>query len=180
MDSCWQHLFICHHFVKNVRYFSCKISEAKFYWIGSIQIKIFESIFELNFLWKKDYWIFFLTESSWKKLYWIIFWIEFYREMNEWIIFWIDICNFWQNTPLLVILDTFWAIFGHFSYSTSINDALTIELNYLLNWISRVYFELNNILKWIFGKTILNRILNESLFGKIQTLNWIRFGITHH
>ena len=34
-------------------------------------------------------------------------------------------------------------------------------------------------LNWILGKAILNRILNESFFGKIQTLNWIRLGIAH-
>ena len=38
-----------------------------------------------------------------------------------------------EKPPFLSILDTFWAIFGHFSYLTSINDSLTIELNYLLN-----------------------------------------------
>ena len=81
-----------------------------------------------------------------------------------------------KKSPFLSI----WAIFGHFSYLTSINDILTIELNYLLNWITRVYFELNNILNWILGKAILNRILNESFFGKIQILNWIRLGIVHH
>ena len=84
-----------------------------------------------------------------------------------------------EKPPFLSILDTFWAIFGHFSYSTSINDPLTIELNYLLNWISRTFFRLNNILNWILGTAILNRILNESFFGKIQTLNWIRVGIAH-
>ena len=85
-----------------------------------------------------------------------------------------------EKSPFLSILDTFWTIFGHFSYSTSIKESLTIELNYLLNWISRIFFELNNILNWILGKAILNRILNESFFGKIQTLNWIRLGIRHH
>ena len=84
-----------------------------------------------------------------------------------------------DKPPFLSILDTFWPIFGHFSYSTSINHSLTIELNNILNWITRVYFELNNILNWILGKAILNRILNESFFGKIQTLNWIKLGIGH-
>ena len=46
--------------------------------------------------------------------------------------------------------------------------------------MSRILFELNNILNWILGKSILNRILNESFLGKIQTLNWIRLGIGHH
>ena len=41
----------------------------------------------------------------------------------------------------------FWAIFWHFSYSTSINDPLTVELNYLLNWISIILF--NWIILWI-------------------------------
>ena len=71
-----------------------------------------------------------------------------------------------EKSPFLSILDTFWPIFGHFSYSTSINHSLTIELN--------------NILNWILGKAILNRILNESFFGKIQILNWIRLGIVNH
>ena len=35
-------------------------------------------------------------------------------------------------------------------------------------------------MNWILGKAILNRILNETFFGKIQTLNWIRLGIGHH
>ena len=40
-----------------------------------------------------------------------------------------------------------------------------------MNWISRIFFWLNNILNWILGKAILNRILNESFFGKFQ--HWI-------
>ena len=68
--------------------------------------------------------------------------------MNEWIIFWIDIYHFWWKVPFfLYILDTFWAIFGRLSYSTSTNDSLTIELNYLLNWISIIF--LNWIIFWI-------------------------------
>ena len=51
-----------------------------------------------------------------------------------------------EKSPLLSILDTFWTIFGHFSYSTSIKESLTIELNYLLNWISRIF--LNWIIFW--------------------------------
>jgi len=38
-----------------------------------------------------------------------------------------------DKPPFLSILDTFWPIFGHFSYSTSINHSLTIELNNILN-----------------------------------------------
>ena len=48
--------------------------------------------------------------------------------------------------------------FGHFSYLTSINNYLTIELN---EWSQ---FSL----KWI-----------KSIFAKIQTLNWIALGIDH-
>ena len=51
---------------------------------------------------------------------------------------------FLMKSPLFCL---FWTLFGHFSYSTSINDPLTIELNYLLNWISR--FFLNWIIFWI-------------------------------
>ena len=108
-------------------------------------------------------------------LNWILSW-------NEWITqFFNRYLPFLMISPLfLSILDTFWPIFGHFSYSTSINHSLTIELNNILNWITRVYFELNNILNWILGKAILNQILNESFFGKIQILNWIRLGIVNH
>ena len=38
-----------------------------------------------------------------------------------------------EKSTFLSILDIFWAIFGHFSSSKSINYSLTIELNYLLN-----------------------------------------------
>ena len=34
-----------------------------------------------------------------------------------------------EKPPVLSILNSFWAIFGHFSFLTSINDTLTIELN---------------------------------------------------
>ena len=51
-----------------------------------------------------------------------------------------------EKFPFLSILNTFWAIFGHYFCSTSINDFLTIELNYLLNWISRIFFKVNDIL----------------------------------
>ena len=79
---------------------------------------------------------------------------------------------FLMKSPLfLSILDTFWTIFRHFSYSTSIKESLTIELNYLLNWISRIFFELNNILNWILGKAILNRILMNHFLAKFK--HWI-------
>ena len=60
-----------------------------------------------------------------------------------------------KKHPFLSILDTFWAILGHFSFSTSINDSLTIELN------QQIFFELNNILNLILGKAILIQTLNE-------------------
>ena len=96
----------------------------------------------------------------------------------------------WMNETyfqsMFAIFDekTFFCLFGHFLGNfcalflpTSINDSLTIELNYLLDWISRIFFEFDNVLNWILAKAILNRILSESFFGNIQTLNWIRLGI---
>ena len=55
-------------------------------------------------------------------------------------------------------------------------------LNWIFFWIEFFwnFFQLNNILNWILCKAILNRILNESFFGKIQTLSWIRLDIAHH
>ena len=130
--------------------------------------------FWIEFSGKKDYWIICWIEYSWKKWYWIIPWIEFYREMNEWIIFWIDICHFWWKVPFFVyfghFLDNFRALFLFNQYQR-VPD-YWIELSFELN--QQNFFELNNILNWILGKAILNRILNESFFGKIQTLNWIR------
>ena len=85
---------------------------------------------------------------------------------------------FLMKSPFfLSILDTFWAIFWHFSCSTSINDSLTIELNYLLNWITTILFELNNCLNWILGNQYWIDYWIESIFAEIQTLNWIVLGI---
>ena len=119
-----------------------------------------------------------------KKWYWIIPWIEFYREMNEWIIFWIDICHFWWKVPFFVyfgpFLDNFWALFLFDQYQR-VPD-YWIELSFELN--QQNFFELNNILNWILGKALLNRILNESFFGTFPNrpvlmipwlLNWIIF-----
>ena len=125
--------------------------------------------FWIEFFGEKSYWIIFWIECSWKKWYWIIPWIEFYREMNEWIIFWIDICHFWSKFPFFVYFGHSLGIFGHFSYSTSINDSLTIELN--IFWIESPEFILNYILNWILGKAILNRIWNESFLAKFK--HWI-------
>ena len=100
--------------------------------------------------------------------FWINFWIEFSRKKDHWIIFWIEYSwknilnnplnwilpwNEWMNhilsqylpfsygkSLLSSILDTLWPIFGHFSCLTSIYDFLTIELNYLMNWISMILF----------------------------------------
>ena len=100
--------------------------------------------------------------------------------MNEWIIFWIDICHFWWKVPFFVyfghFLDNFRALFLFDQYQR-VPD-YWIELSFELN--QQNFFELNNILNWILGKAILNRILNESFFGKIQILNWIRLGTGHH
>ena len=106
-------------------------------------------------------WIFLKKIILNNPLNWILSWNEWITQfLNQYLPFFDD------KPPFFSILDTFWPIFGHFSYSTSINHSLTIELN--------------NILNWILGKAILNRILNESFFGKIQILNWIRLGIVNH
>ena len=137
-------------------------------WIESSQIKKLNQF--LNFQ-EKRLLNHFLNWISLKKI--------IMKNPLNWILSW----NEWLNHILNLYLPfscLFWTPFGHFSYSTSINDSKTIELNYILNWISRIFFELNNLLNWILGKAILKRILNESFFGKIQTLNWIRLGIGHH
>ena len=69
---------------------------------------------------------------------------------------------FQWKVPFLSILDTFWAIFGHFSHLTSINDSLTIELNYFFQLNQQNFFELNNI-------------LNKSWANQY----WIEYGMTH-
>ena len=81
-----------------------------------------------------------------------------------------------KSSLFLPILDTFWAIFGHFSYSTSINDYLSIKSNYLLNWISIIFFELNNILNWILGEAILNQILNGPFFWQNSNIELNQIG----
>ena len=70
----------------------------------------------------------------------------------------------------LCFFDTFWAVYGHFSDSTSINDSLTTELNFLLDWITRVFW-LNNSLNWI-----LNRILNWVIFQQNSNIKLDRIG----
>ena len=146
-----------------------------FYWIESSQIKknlnkFLNWIFREKILLNKFFnWIFLKKIILNIPLNWILPWNEWMNHiLNRYLPF------LTKKHPFLVILDTFWAIFGHFSYSTSINDSLTIELNYLLNWISRIFFELNNIFNCIMSTAILNRILNESFFDKIQILIWIR------
>ena len=74
----------------------------------------------------------------------------------------------------------FWTLFGQF-FPVRLVSIIPWLLNWIVFWIesAEFFFELNNILNWILGKAILNRILNESFFVKIQTLNWIRSGIEH-
>ena len=79
-----------------------------------------------------------------------------------------DILNqcfqYFSLKSLLICL--FWTFFGHFSCSTSINDSLTIESNYCLNWITRIYVELNNSVYLILGKsnTLLNNLSKFKLW----------------
>ena len=71
-------------------------------------------------------------------LNWILPWNEWMNHiLNRYL-------PFLMKSPLFCL---FWTLFGQFSHSTSINDPLTIELNNLLNWISR--FFLNWIIFWI-------------------------------
>ena len=58
-------------------------------------------------------------------------------------------------------------LFGHFSDSTSINDSLTTELNYLLNWIIFWIESPEFILNWILN----NQYWIESFFDKLK--HWI-------
>ena len=86
---------------------------------------------------------------------------------------------FYENSPFLSILGTFWHFWALFLFDQYqwFPDSW-IELSFEMNQL--IIFELNDILNWILGRAILNRILNEPFFGKIQTLNWIRLGIAQH
>ena len=94
--------------------------------------------------------------------------------LNFWIEF-LNICHFWWKVPFFVyfghFLDNFRALFLFDQYQR-VPD-YWIELSFELNQ-QNFFFKLNNILNWILGKAILNRILNGPFFGKIQTLNGIR------
>ena len=106
----------------------------------------------------------------------------------NWILPWNEWMNHILNQYLpFLIKKTFSIYFGHFLgnfWAISLFEQYKwfpdywIELSFVLNHLN--IFELNNFLNWILGKAILNRILNESFFGKIQILNWIRLGIVHH
>ena len=77
------------------------------------------------------------------------------------------IAIFDEKPPFLSILDTF---LGNFP----IRPVLMILwlLNWIIFWIeSADFFYLNNILNWILGKAILNRILNELFLARFK--HWI-------
>ena len=82
---------------------------------------------------------------------------------------------FLMKSPLFC---RFWTLFGHFLGTFPVRSVSMIpwQLNWIIFWIesAELFFELNDILNWILGRAILNWILNESFFGRIQTLNWIR------
>ena len=100
-------------------------------------------------------------------LNWILLWNEWMNHtLNRYLPF------FDEKSPFLSTLDNFWALFLFDQYQ--LFSDYWIELSFELN--QQIFFELNNILYWILGKAILNQILIESYFGKIQTLNWIRWG----
>ena len=133
-------------------------------------------------------------------------WIEFCQKTDKWIIFWIEFCqkdekimNFekWLicresnlmiehislfSTVHLIIIDSFWLrdskkhdkfMFNHGVKGVS----KCLKLNILLNWITTIDFELNNLLNWIFMKLIWIKYWIESILSEIQTLNWINLGI---
>ena len=135
------------------------------------------------------FWIEFWIEFTIQKLFWIIFWIEFCR--NIYIEFFVELnldeayenesyieSIFWifnWKGPFLVYFGTFWALFwfNQYQWFPDYWIELSIELNqqnlfWIESWLKQY------CLNWILVKSILNRILNESFFGKIQTLNWIR------
>ena len=62
-------------------------------------------------------------------------------------------------------LGTYLTPLGHFSDSTRINYFLTVELNYILNWITRVY------LNWFWGCNIETNIELYHFSAKLK--HWI-------
>ena len=104
-------------------------------------------------------------------------WIDFEKSLElNFILKWMNESYF---EPILVILmksPPFFVCFGHFLgtfYSTSINDSPTIELNYRLIWITRVYLELNDSLNWILGNQyrIESNIELDYFYAKFK--HWI-------
>ena len=96
-------------------------------------------------------------------LKWILSW-------NEWINYILNpyLLFFMKSPPFFCLFCTLGAIFGH--YSLRPVSMIFWLLKWIIFWIESGDLSLN----WILGKAIMNRILNESFFGKIQTLNWIR------
>ena len=92
--------------------------------------------------------------------------------------------QFLIKSPLYFL---FWASFGHFlgtfwfiQYQCiECNDFLTIELNYLLMWYTRVYFELNNSFNWTRPKLAFGRQGQDWIVGPkhnfrmFSTWKWI-------
>ena len=98
---------------------------------------------------------------------WILSWNEWLNHiLNRYLPFLTKshlFCLFWT------LLGNCWALFLFNQYQWF--PDYWIELSFELN--QQNFFELNNILNWILGNAILNKILNEIFFGKIQRLNWI-------
>ena len=84
---------------------------------------------------------------------------------------------FYEKSPFLSNLDTFWAIFWHFSYLTSINDSLTSESNYLLNVISRIFFWIEYGVKQYWIKYWMNHFLAK--FKHWIESDWVSNTTTH-
>ena len=139
-----------------------------FCWIEYSQIQIFGSIFELNFPEKRLLnnllnWIFGKKLMVNNIFNLILLWSEWMDHLlNRYFQF------FYIKPPIFCL---FWTLFGHSSNSTSINDSLTIELNFLLNWITRVYFELNNIWIELWVSNIESNIKLNHFLAKLK--HWI-------
>ena len=58
------------------------------------------------------------------------------------------------------------------AWSLSDKMALCKKLNYLLNWITKTLFELNNCLNRILVNQFWMKYWIESIFAEVQTLNW--------
>ena len=138
----------------------------------------------LRLPWNNVYYNFGIEFSGKKKIEWSFelnipeqFDIEYSFELN-FVIKWMNrILNQYfqflikKKPPFFVYIGHFWSVFGHFSDLTSINDSLTIEVNCLLNCITRGYFELSNSSNWILGSNTKSNVELNHFLAKFK--HWI-------